>query len=269
LQAQASFEEQAEMDGFIVVYANAAPSEGRFPNSGFWQTDAGANRAIDDFAYLARVVERLGEHWRIEPGGPGLDVYLVGYGSGGQLALEAAAQHPERYVGVAAILPDKVNRSRPPLRRADTRLSRLLFVTLQEHHPGTRGAIQGEGRYWPGAPLDAARLDEWKGTIGLSEVTMRAQAKLDRPIQDQRPLRRVAVTGTALLPRRVVPAGTRMFTSSFPDQRGIAVCALVVPRKSAIDVGPDGRPAPLDVARVVRAFFFEGGVPGNPGAAGP
>jgi pimeloyl-ACP methyl ester carboxylesterase len=268
LQAQGSFDAQAEVDGFLVVYANAAPTGGRFPNSGFWQTDPGANRAIDDVAYLARVVERLGERWpapvrpeQVESReGPAKVVYLVGYGSGAQLALEAAAQHPDRYAGVAAILPDKVNHSRPPPHSADTRLSRLLFVTLQEEHPGG---------HWPGAPLDVGVLNDWKAAVGLPHLTIQPQTNGDQLVKGERPLQAVAVADTALLPRRVVPTGTRLFTASFPDHRGVAVCALVVQSKAAIDVGPGGSPAPMDAAKIVRAFFFEGDVPGQPGAAAP
>jgi len=269
--AQGSFEALAETQGLIVVYANAAPAAGRLPNSGVWHTDPGAQRAIDDFAYLARVVERLDERGLLyKPAaeelaslraGSGPDVYLVGYGSGAQLALEAAAQHPERYTGVAALLPHKVNRSHPQPRRADTRLSRLLFVALEDHR----------GEYWPGAPLDMAVVDEWKGAVGLPDLTMQLRSKLDMPGADPEPLLlplRPALDEASLLARRLVPAGTRILDSSFPDRRGPAVRVLVVQNKAALDVGPGGRPAAVEAATLASEFFL-GGIHGHPGAVRP
>jgi pimeloyl-ACP methyl ester carboxylesterase len=256
-QAQATFEERAKLFGFIVVYADAAPAAGRSPDSGVWQTDPGANRAIDDFAYLARVVERLDQRGLLyEAGGLGPDVYLVGYGSGARLALEAAAQHPERYVGVAALLPDQLNRSRPPPRRADARLSRVFFVTLQDERPGV---------YWPGAPLTVAWIKDWGAAIGFQ-----APAGQPPPLNlgtDVQPLG-PAIDAPSLLARGIVPAGTRFFDSAFPDKGGQFLRVLVVQSKTALDVGPGGRPAPVDAATLVWEFFARG-APRYPGAAWP
>jgi pimeloyl-ACP methyl ester carboxylesterase len=260
LQAQGSFEALAERAGVIVVYANAAPRAGRFPNSGVWQTDPGANRAIDDFAYLARIVERLEARGLLhQPLGAGPDVYLVGYGSGAHLALEAAAQYPERYVGVAALLPDRLNRSRPPPRRADTRLARVFFLTLED---------ESRGKYSPGAPLDWAVLNEWQVALGLP-----AQPPVTPVDQGQAPV--PAMDEASLVARRLVPAGTRVFDSWFPDKGVPGVRVMVVQSKAAIDVGPGGSPAPVDAAAVVWEFFergvpgFDRDRPGYPGAARP
>ncbi len=255
LQTGDSFEKLAERHGLLVVYANAAPAPGRFLHSGVWQLDPGANRAIDDFAYLARVVERLGARWPLEQGGSGPDVYLIGYGSGAHLALEAAAQHPERYVGVAAVLPDEVNGPRPPPYRSDTRLSRLLFVTPEDARPGA---------YWAGAPL---KLDEWQVTVGL-QYLVQQRTKLVLPREDQAPGPLTSEEEASLLARRVVPAGTRVFDSWFPDKGAPGWRVVVVPSKAAIEVGAGGSPAPVDAATLAWEFF-QRNVPGYVGAAGP
>jgi len=246
-RAQRSFE---ALEQPIVVYASAAPAAGRPPDSGLWQTEPGAHRAIDDFAYLARIVERLdarGLLYQRKNSGP--DVYLVGYGSGAQLALEAAARHPERYAGVAAILPNEVNRTRPPPRRADTRLARLMFVSQ------------------PGPPLNEAVFQEWNGALGLPHSGMGQPSKPDLPAEGGE-LLGPAIDQEALIARRVVPEGTRILDSPFPDRGGPVMRAVVVQDRAALDVGPDGRPAPLDVARVAWEFF-ERGVPGYPGPDAP
>jgi pimeloyl-ACP methyl ester carboxylesterase len=259
-QAQLSFEALAQREGFIVVYANAAPAASRLPNSGFWQTDPGANRAIDDFAYLPRVIARLEEHvlansggdWALKSGAAGPDVYLVGYGSGAHLALEAAARNPERYAGVAALLPDKINAFRPPPRRVDTRLSRILFVTPQDERPWA---------YWPGVPLDVATIDEWALAVGLPRLAFQQRLQPEPRSGDQ------AMSQALPALRQAVPGGTRLLDLGEPDQGGPAVRVLVVPSKDAIEVGPDRRPAPVDAATI--AWEFLRGAPGKRGAAAP
>jgi pimeloyl-ACP methyl ester carboxylesterase len=248
-QARGSFEALAEREGFSVVYANAAPAAGRPPNSGVWCTDPGAHRSIDDFAYLSRVVERLGER-----AGPA--VYLVGYGSGAQLALEAAARHPERYAGVAALLPDQINMFPAPPRRADTRLSRLLFVTLQAERPWA---------YWPGVPLDVASIDEWAVALGLPRLTFQQGLKPELESGAQATLLANAMSEASLALRQVVPAGTRLLDLGEPDHGGPAVRVVVVQSKDAIGVGPGGSPAFMDAAALAWDFFQRGG----PGAARP
>jgi hypothetical protein len=258
-QAQVSFEALAEREGFIVAYANAAPAAARLPSSGFWQTDPGANRAIDDFAYLARVIERLEEHvlavsggdWALKWGAAGPDVYLVGYGSGAHLALEAAARNPERYAGVAALLPDKINAFRPPPRRADTRLSRILFVTPQDERPWA---------YWPGVPLDMATIDEWAVAVGLPRLAFQQQLQPEPRSGDQ------LMSHALPALRQAVPGGTRLLDVGEPDQGGSAVRVLVVPSKDVLEVGRNGRPAPMDVATI--AWEFLRGAVATSGAAG-
>jgi pimeloyl-ACP methyl ester carboxylesterase len=255
LRRQASLEALAEREGFIVVYANAAPAASRFLKSGFWQTEPeGANRSIDDFAYLARVVERLEERGLVERSAGGPDVYLVGYGSGARLALEAAARKPERYAGVAALLPDKINAFRPSPRRADTRLSRMLFVALQDERPWA---------YWPGVPLNMATLDEWAVAVGLPPLAFQKGLEPEPKVRlgtvgsgDEATLLANAMSRASPALRQVVPVGTRVLDIGEPDQGGAAVRVLVVPNKDTIEVGRDGRRAPLDVTTFIAEFLL-------------
>jgi len=249
LRSQASLEALAEREGFIVVYAHAAPAASRSLNSGFWQTDPeGADRSIDDFAYLARVVERMEERGLVERSAGGPDVYLVGYGSGAGLALEAAARHPERYAGVAALLPDKINAFLAPPRRADTRLSRLLFVTLQDDRPWA---------YWPGVPLDTAVLDEWAVAVGLPRLAFQQglQPEPELGNGDQSTLLAKAMSTASTALRQVVPAGTRLLDVGEPEQGGPAVRVLIVPSKDVLNAGRDGSPAPLDAPTLAWEFL--------------
>lgn len=254
LQTQGSFEALAKRDNLIVVYANAAPTAGRFPSSGFWQTDPGANRAIDDFAYLERVLERVDERLPYKPAGFRPGVFLVGYGSGARLALEAAAQHPERYAGVAALLPDKINRSRPPPHSSDTRLSRLLFVTLENQRPYA---------YWPGEPLDIAALEEWIVAVGQPRFS--AQQRLERG--NEAATLADTLTEAQLAARQLVPPDTRLFDFGGAEKSDPAVRVLVVQSKDALQVGAGGSRAPVDGATL--AWEFLSGALGKPGASAP
>lgn len=245
LRGQASLEALAEREGFIVVYANASPAASL--KTRFWQTDPeGANRSIDDFAYLARVVDRLEERGLVERSAGGPDVYLVGYGSGARLALEAAARYPERYAGVAALLPDKINAFRPPPRRADTRLSRIFFVTLQDERPWT---------YWPGVPLDVATLDEWSVAVGLPRLSFQQGLQPEPGSAKQTPSLASTASRASLTLGHVVPAGTRLLDVGEPDHAGPAVRVVVVPSKDAVEVGPNGTAAPLDAVTLSWEFL--------------
>lgn len=232
LQSQQSFEALADRERLLVVYANAGPgpATGRFPNSGGWQTDPGANRALADEAYLARIWTDLRERQVIEGAN---DVYLVGYGGGGVMALEAAARHPELYDGVAALLPPRVSPLRPATHQPNARLSRVLFVTLKSERPDDD---------WPGKPLDVALLEDWALAVGLPLT--------DQGISERRGLRPPA--RAISLPGRTEEV--QQFEFATPARRGAAVRILVVPRGDELGVGADGSAAPLDAA--VQAWEF-------------
>jgi len=85
------FDDEALIDGFILVYANAAPGAGTNPaimNSGSWQTDGRANPEVDDQAYLERVISDMVQRGVIDGHNP---LYLVGQAGGAAMALTAAA----------------------------------------------------------------------------------------------------------------------------------------------------------------------------------
>ncbi|HEU4579582.1 MAG TPA: hypothetical protein VFS67_15090 [Polyangiaceae bacterium] len=256
LQTQNSFEVLAARERFILVYANAAPALGHLPNSGVWQSDPDANGGIDDFAYLARIVERLQKRRLLDNSrAASPDVYLVGYGSGARMALEAAARYPGRYAGVAALLPDKINAFRPPPRRAGARLSRLFFVTVQDARPWA---------YWPGVPLDVATIDEWAVAVGLPRMAFQQGLEPEPGLGDQSALLANAMSTASAVLRGVVPAGTRLLDAGEPEHDGPAVRVLVVPSKDALALGAGGSPAPLQVAPLAWEFL-RGGV-GKPSA---
>jgi pimeloyl-ACP methyl ester carboxylesterase len=237
IQTQRTFEALADREGLIVVYANAGPGArtGRFPNSGGWQTDPGANRALDDEAYLAAVIEQLEKRGAITGTNP---VFLIGYGGGGTLALETAAEHPNRYVGVAALLPSGVNRARPEEHLEGSQLTRVFFIVT---------ATDRQSDYWPGKPTDVAVLEEWAVAIGLPrfEVQKREQAQrfgrtLEEPAQPE---------------SRLLPRGSALFSFGAAEKGAPRLRLLVVPHGNELDVGPGGAPAPIDAAAQVWGFL--------------
>jgi pimeloyl-ACP methyl ester carboxylesterase len=236
LQAQRSFEALADREGLIVVYANAGPGArtGRFPNSGGWQTDPGANPAVDDEAYLAGVIEQLQKRGKITGANP---VFLIGYGGGGTLALETAAEHPDRYRGVAALLPSGVNRARPEEHLKGSKLSRVLFIVT---------AVERPSDYWPGKPADVAVLEEWAVAIGLPrfEVQRREQEQLVGRAHDE----------PALPEALALPSGSAHYDFGSPENRSPRLRVLVVPPGKALDVGPGGSPPPIDASAQIWAF---------------
>jgi poly(3-hydroxybutyrate) depolymerase len=126
------FEELAKREGFILVYANAAPGPAtavRSGNSGGWQTDSRTHPEVDDEEYLERIISDLVVRHVIAGDN---DVYLVGYVGGAMMALTAAARHPYAYVGVAAILPPKPESVEPPVLKQGPGLSRAFFVLDQK-----------------------------------------------------------------------------------------------------------------------------------------
>jgi predicted esterase len=101
------FEALAERDGFIVVYANAAPGahtrdDPGIANSGAWRQDFMDDGQVDDVDYLMRVLADLAAHGVTGGDNP---LYLAGLSNGGGMVLSAARQIPERISGVAAWMP--------------------------------------------------------------------------------------------------------------------------------------------------------------------
>jgi poly(3-hydroxybutyrate) depolymerase len=103
-QTHASFERLANEHGFLVVYANAAPSSASHPkahNSGGWRAGA-SESVIDDVAYLDTVVTDLKQRGHLASDGR---VFLAGQSNGGGMVLKAARHRPGAYAGIAAFMP--------------------------------------------------------------------------------------------------------------------------------------------------------------------
>jgi poly(3-hydroxybutyrate) depolymerase len=102
---QARFETLADRDGFIVVYANAAPSAATVaerPNGGGFRKDSTGQSQVDDFAYLKQVIADLASRGAISGKNP---VFLTGLSDGGGMTHLAALHDPTRYRGIAELMP--------------------------------------------------------------------------------------------------------------------------------------------------------------------
>lgn len=97
------YDDLAQRKFAVLVYANGLAATRPVVDSvGVWQTDADAHPLVDDVAYLDAIVGDLRRHGLAQR-----EVFLLGQGSGGVMALAAAMRHPERYAGVAAFLPPR------------------------------------------------------------------------------------------------------------------------------------------------------------------
>jgi len=114
MQARNRFQALAERDGYVVVFANAAPGAATSaitPNSGAWRLGHAEDVDVDDVAYLDRVLDDL--RGRDVVGGRNR-VFLVGHSLGGGMILAAARRQPARYAGLAALMPFAGWTPRPP-----------------------------------------------------------------------------------------------------------------------------------------------------------
>jgi polyhydroxybutyrate depolymerase len=128
-QAQGVFDQLADRDGFIMAYGNGLPTPNNFEglaNSGEFRSEYGPlSGEVDDLAYLQRIVDDLTSRNLIRGDNP---IYLVGHSNGGGLALSATRQHPERYAGVAALMPFAGYAPKAPSDLPGTGLTRVMFV---------------------------------------------------------------------------------------------------------------------------------------------
>ena len=98
------FEELADRDGFLVVYAEAW-AEGGFSgpewNECRKNTQLSAHlENVDDVGFLMDLLERLEREYAIDPD----RVYAAGVSDGGQMSYRLASEHPERFAAIAAIV---------------------------------------------------------------------------------------------------------------------------------------------------------------------
>ncbi|HEU5074369.1 MAG TPA: thioesterase domain-containing protein [Polyangiaceae bacterium] len=183
------FIELAERDGFIVVYANPAP--GAFtvperPNGGRFSLDTTNKAQVDDIEYLKLIVEDLARRGLVSGNNP---LYLAGHSIGGGLALEAALQHPERYRGVAAIMPFDGVPPNAPHASTEYTLDRVL-VAFSRDDPdlptGYHAVLASLAEKWanalgiaPKGPTERQfddRVIEGNGYTGRSAVALRTRA---------------------------------------------------------------------------------------------
>lgn len=145
------FEGLAREKQAVTVYAKALQEPRPSTPSvlvGGWQTDTGAHPQVDDHEYLDRIILDLSRRGII---GGGNEIWLVGKGSGAVMALAAAAHHPERYTGVAALSPQRLDirpkqeLSRPRMAR---RLSRVLFMIEGAPDDVFRGELETSAKQW-------------------------------------------------------------------------------------------------------------------------
>lgn len=155
------FERLADRDGFIVVYANAAPSSdtlAAWPNGGSWRMDPGSD--VDDQDYLARVLTDLEDRAVTSGTNP---VFLVGHSNGGGMALSAAQATPTRYAGFAAVMPWAGVAPRLPA--AAVYSLKRVFLAYSDADPTMRAGYN---------QLIAPLALGWAKAIGVSEADQAA-----------------------------------------------------------------------------------------------
>jgi poly(3-hydroxybutyrate) depolymerase len=158
-KSRLNFEDIAQRNEIVLIYANAAPGLAtsiHIGDSGAWQTDRRTHGEIDDEDYLRRIAEDLGTRDVIDANS---DIFLVGYGDGAAMALDAAVRSPGLYAGVAAFAPSNLASVEPARPRAGARLSRVMMVI------DIPSRAAGEAWYL-GVPALARR---WADALGLEQ----------------------------------------------------------------------------------------------------
>lgn len=173
LQTRRSFDRLAARDRFIVVYGNAAPGPETRPdpflsNSGVWRHGSFDDREVDDIDYLQRVVADLGSRRVISGSNP---VFLAGMSNGGGMVLEAVRRRPERFSGVAALMPYDGAQPGPAPDLHGGALKRVL-VAYSIDDPG-----EPERYHLKLAELTAA----WAAALGVSTGAIAAPEKIAMP----------------------------------------------------------------------------------------
>jgi poly(3-hydroxybutyrate) depolymerase len=179
-----NFEDIAQRNELVLVYANAAPglaTSVHIGDSGAWQTDRRTHGEIDDEDYLRRIVEDLGTRDVIDASS---DIYLVGYGDGAAMALDAAVRSPGLYAGVAAFAPSNLAFVEPARPRASARLSRVMIMV----EVPSRGTTEG----WRlSMPMFARR---WAAALGLEQRVSSRRWNFENPGQPSGTLERYDVS---------------------------------------------------------------------------
>ena len=167
------FVELAKRDGFVVVYANGAPGSSTVaerPNGGRFSLNLTTASPVDDVEYLKLVVDDLVERGVVSGKNP---LYLAGHSIGGGLALEAAMQNPQRYRGIAAIMPfDGVPPNAPQASKSYA-LDRVLFAFTRADPDLPTGYDS----------LLAPLASKWAAALGIALQEPTQQQLVDRVVE--------------------------------------------------------------------------------------
>lgn len=169
---QGRWETLAERDGFIVVYGNAAPGAetvSERPNGGAFRMASGQSQ-IDDFDYLQKIIDDLAARGRISGKNP---VFLAGLSNGGGMAHVAALHDPNRYRGLAEVMPYPGTTVAVPPVAGGYALRRVLLaysVTDPGLPPGYATQLAPLGRAWAAALGLSRREQDAPQTTALPDL---------------------------------------------------------------------------------------------------
>jgi poly(3-hydroxybutyrate) depolymerase len=210
------FDDVARREGFILVYANAAPGSAtniQIGNSGSWQGDARTHPEVDDEDYLQRIVADLVLRHVIDGNN---DVYLAGVGGGARMALMAAARQPQAYAGVAAFMPPEAQTIQPPTLEQPTRLARVLIVLDAKSSLDATGAL---AHRWSRALGISAAIRQRFWTLASNAPSPSKVLQMDAamPASGSAAVR-LMVVDEPVAPFRVSPAGRQPMPDPDPSR---------------------------------------------------
>jgi poly(3-hydroxybutyrate) depolymerase len=124
------FDTLARQHHLLVVYANAAPgaqtsANPQFTNTGAWRQAHWDDGQVDDVEYITLTLADLQARGVIAGANP---VLLAGLSNGGGMVLEAARRAPERWRGIAALMPFDGLDPKPVPDLTRTSLRRVLLA---------------------------------------------------------------------------------------------------------------------------------------------
>lgn len=241
------FEELARRAGLVLVYANAAPGPGtnvKVPNSGGWQTDPDAHPQVDDQEYLRLIMRELRTRGVVAGEN---DLYLLGVGSGADMALTAAARQPNVYAGVAAFYPRAAGNVEPPRPSQRGRLSRVLFVERRTRDED-----------WLDQRVQAV-ANRWALGVGLPQPLLRSMRVDALPPAPEKGRRKSEATPASTIQRWDIASHA---------SAGPGVRVLVLEQRAGLLPVQPGAPGAFDGAREAWAFLSGAdGIAPRPAAA--
>jgi predicted esterase len=212
-----TFDDVARREGFILVYANAAPgfaTNTQIGNSRSWQGEPRTHPEVDDEEYLQRIVTDLVLRDVIDGNN---DVYLAGIGRGAKLALKAAARQPRAYAGVAAFMPPEAQTIEAPTLEQPARLTRVFLVL--DAKSCLDETVRALAHRWSRALGISAVLRQrfWTVTSGAAPRSSVMQVDAAMPASGSAAVRLLVVDGP-VDPFPVPPAGRRPEPDAQPSR---------------------------------------------------